>query len=133
MSIVGNWKAKKMLIPDENGINFLTKEELINKGIYDEDDMGMMFNLHIDINEDGTISSFVMIPDASQLPPEVLESAKAEGADLSGEIRIPMESYVWVEENGSYFYEVDGQKTPLEINEEGLLVFNMGMTLFEKL
>ena len=133
MSIIGTWKAKKMLIPDENGMNFLTKEELIEKGIYDEDDMGMMFRFHIDIKDDGTISSYIKLPDASQLPPEVLESAKAEGADLSGEVNIPMESYSWVEEDGSYFYEVDGQKTPLEINEDGLLAFNMGMTLFEKL
>ena len=38
MSIIGTWKAKKMLIPDENGINFFTKEELMEKGMYDEDD-----------------------------------------------------------------------------------------------
>ena len=132
MSIIGTWKAKKMLIPDENGFNFLSKEELIEKGIYSED-MEMMFNFHIDVKDDKTIDSYVLLPDASKLPPEILESARAEGAEIGENVRILMESYTWTEEDGNCFYEVDGQKTPLEINEEGLLAFNMGMTLFEKL
>ena len=127
MSIIGQWKTKKILFPLEEEIKHYSKEELIEKGVYDESEMGMMFNLILDIKSDGTIESFI------KLPAEAVEQARAEGAPVNENGCISMESYTWIEEDGNCFYEVDGQKTHLEINEDGLLAFNMGMTLFEKL
>ena len=62
MSIIGQWKTKKILFPLEEEIKHYSKEELIEKGAYDESEMGMMFNLILDIKSDGTIESFIKLP-----------------------------------------------------------------------
>ena len=62
MSIIGQWKTKKILFPLDEEIKHYSKEELIEKGVYDESEMGMMLNLILDIKSDGTIEYFIKLP-----------------------------------------------------------------------
>jgi hypothetical protein len=125
MEFIGKWRVKKSIYPTEDGMKHLTKEELIAAGVDDEDAL-QMFDAIIEIKENGAIDTLIQVPE------EMLEEAKAQGADVDENGCVKVESTTWSEKDGRYYYFVGGEDAPLELNEDGLLPFAMGMMLLER-
>ncbi len=124
MGLIGKWTVKKSIHPTEDGMKHLTKEELIAAGVEEED--LQMFGSIIEFKTDGTVDTLV------QLPEEMWAEAKADGAELDENGCIKVDSSTWSEKDGKYYYSVGGEDAPLELTEDGLLTFAMGMMLLEK-
>ena len=124
MDFIGTWITKKVMAFTDEGVTHLTKEEMETKGLLDEDS-AQLFSSGIDVNADGTIVQFVV------LPADVVEQAKAEGAPVDDKGRVVVGEMTWEDTENGPVYCIDEQEMPLEL-EEGLLKFSMGMTLMEK-
>ena len=125
MELIGKWKVKKTMYPTQDGIKHLTKEELIDLGVYDEDDF-KMFDSVVEFKSDGTVATMI------QIPAEQLEEAKAEGAPVDENGFICIETSEW-KEDGKAYYKLGNDFVTLSFNEEGLLAFAGGMMLLEKM
>jgi len=124
MDFIGTWKVKKSMVFTDDGMKHLTKEEMIANDIEVESDM---FSAVVVFKEDGTYETMVQIPE------DQIEAAKAEGAPVDENGCICVGASTWYEKNGAYYFEQGGEECPIEITEEGLLKFSMGMTLLEKI
>ena len=125
MGLIGRWKVKKTMYPTEDGIKHLTKEELIALGVCDEDDF-KVFDSVIEFKADGTVVTMIRIP------AEQIEEAKSEGAPVDDNGWLCVEASVWKEENSKASYKLGDDFVPLDFNEEGLLLYAMGMMCLEK-
>lgn len=124
MEFIGKWTVKKSIYPTEDGMKHLTKEEMLAAGV-DEEDL-QMFGSIIEFKADGAVDTLVQVPEA------MWAEAKADGAELDENGCIKVDSSTWSEKDGKYYYSVGGEDAPLELTEDGLLTFAMGMMLLEK-
>ncbi|MBR6650791.1 MAG: hypothetical protein IKL36_05200 [Clostridia bacterium] len=109
MNITGKWMIKKALFPTEEAMNFFTREEAEAAGISDTDELEV-FCTAIEIKENGELDTYMQMPKR----------------------RFKVDSTTWCEKDGEYFYQLDGEDTPLRLREDGLLEFCMGMMLMER-
>ena len=123
MEFLGKWIVKKTMFPTEDGIKHLTKDELIALGI--EEDLEM-FDSVIYVKDGGIMETLM------QIPADQVEAAKAEGAPVDENGCICMDSVAWKEEDGNFFYEENGEFVPVQLTDDGYLMFASGMMLLEK-
>ena len=126
MKYLGKWRVKKTMFPTEEGVKHLTKDEILATGQVDPDDLEM-FDGIMEVREDGTFVTLI------QVPADQIEAAKADGAPVDENGFICVDQTTWKEENGAYFFEMNGETVPFKLTEDGLLEYAMGMMLLERL
>lgn len=125
MKFIGKWKVLKTMSFTEDGIKHLTKEEIIEQ---DGEDAELdLFGSVIEFTADGAIKTLVPVP------ADKIEEAKAEGLEIDAEGFACLDQLEWKEEGDNVFMSQDGELVPLELTEDGLLKFAMGMMLLEKI
>ena len=129
MSIIGNWKVKKIMSFDENGPKLITMAEFEALPEKDEE-MAQMASSHLRIADDGVLQ--MLLP----IPAEAIEAAKEEGATVTDDGFVLADTFEWLERDGDYFCLNESMGTdpmPLKIDEEGGIEFMGGMLIFEKI
>lgn len=129
MSIIGNWKVKKIMSFGENGPELITISEFEAIPEKDEEMVQMAASV-LKITEDGVIQMLIAIP------PEAVEEAKAQGAPVTDDGFIITDKFEWLERDGEYYCLNESMGTdpmPLKIDGEGGLEFMGGMLIFEKI
>ena len=89
-----------------------------------------------EFTEDGTLNTLMFVPE------EMREEAAKHGAVVREDGYAAIESTVWKEENGKFYYdtkiegEVLGEKVDsfaeIPVTEDGCLLYGLGMILLEK-
>lgn len=128
MSIVGNWKVKKIMSFDENGPKLITIDEF-NAIPEKDNDMAYMASSILKITDDGVIHMLV------QVPAEAIEAAKNEGTEITDDGFAVADKFEWMQRDGEFFCLNESMGTdpmPLKLDEEGCLEFMGGLLLFEK-
>ena len=134
MSIIGTWKVKRLFTFDpEEGMKAISVEEAKK---VDDEEIQKMTSMILKISAEGQL---IM---GMQLPAELLEEAKAQGAPVTEDGMMIAEQHEWKEENGEFFYHTgiegtvgDEEVSPwekLNIDADGLLEMMGGMLAFEK-
>lgn len=129
MSIVGNWKVKKIMSFDENGPKLITMDEFEALQEKDEE-MTQMASSVLDVTEDGKLTMMISIPK------EAIEEAKAEGAEVTDDGFVIADRFEWLKKDNEYFCLNESMGTdpmPLSIDEEGGLSFMGGLLIYEKI
>lgn len=125
MNLIGKWKIAKTMFATEDGINHLTKEEIIEAG-GDGEDL-QLFESVIDFTADGKINTLLKVPE------DQIADAKAAGLEIDKSGLAIIDSAEWTEEDGKFFAVIGGESAPLEKTPDGYLLYGMGMMLLEKL
>ena len=125
MEFIGKWKVLKTMYFTEDGVKHLTKEEIIAQDGEDAD--LQMFDAIIEFTEDGAVKTLVHVP-ADQI-----EEAKAAGMPIDADGFMLVEESEWKEEDGKAYMAQEDGPFFLELTEDGLLKFAMGMMLLEKI
>ena len=123
MDFLGNWKLKKMLSADENGVKMFDRAALEAMG--DEDILKM---LRADFIISETAIDVYYMPTEAEMP-----LVEEEGWELTDK-GVLIDSYPAKIEGGVLYldYERDGAEyTPVEIDEEGCLLIG-DTTVIEK-
>ena len=131
MSIVGNWKVKKIMHFEGDEPKLITIDEFnaIPEEQRDEE-QAQMASLVLDITEDGKLT--MMIP----IPTEAIEEARAEGAEVTDDGYVIADRFEWLKRDDKYFCHNESMGTdpmPLKIHEDGGLEFMGGLLIFEKI
>lgn len=134
MSLIGTWKVKMVgMFDPDNGLKCVPVEEALASG---DEDLAQMAAMVLKIDADGTMMTCV------NLPAEIVEEAKAQGAPVTDDGMIIAEVGRYKEQDGKYYRftgdegEIDGVQLDgwEEISlENGLLSMMGGMVLFEKI
>ena len=113
MDFLGNWKLKKMLSADENGVKMFDRAEIEAMG---DEDLLKMLAADFIISE-SAIDVYYR-PTEEEMP-----MVEEEGWELT-EKGVLIDSYPAKIESGVLYldYERDGEYTPVEIDEEGCLL-----------
>lgn len=132
MNIIGKWKLKGMNIPTENGLVLYTKDEIPEEhaDVFNENK-----DMILEFLEDGTLNTIV---EADGL---YLEMAAESGIEAREDGYIVAFSSQWEDRNGTIYYntEFEGEVldeavdpfAPIEVTEDGCILYNFGMLLYE--
>lgn len=134
MDICGIWKVKEVRVPTPDGEKVFTPD----KPPTDERFEGSaeLMRYRTEFTEDGTLNTLMFVPE------EMREEAAKHGAVVREDGYAAIESTVWKEENGKFYYdtkiegEVLGEKVDsfaeIPVTEDGCLLYGLGMILLEK-
>lgn len=134
MDICGIWKVKEVRVPTPDGEKVFTPD----KPPTDERFEGSaeLMQYRTEFIEDGTLNTLMFVPE------EMREEAAKHGAVVREDGYAAIESTVWKEENGKFYYdtkiegEVLGEKVDsfaeIPVTEDGCLLYGLGMILLEK-
>ncbi len=134
MDICGIWKVKEVRVPTPDGEKVFTPD----KPPTDERFEGSaeLMQYRTEFTEDGTLNTLMFVPE------EMREEAAKNGAVVREDGYAAIESTVWKEENGKFYYdtkiegEVLGEKVDsfaeIPVTEDGCLLYGLGMILLEK-
>ena len=134
MDICGIWKVKEVRVPTPDGEKVFTPD----KPPTDERFEGSaeLMQYRTEFIEDGTHNTLMFVPE------EMREEAAKHGAVVREDGYAAIESTVWKEENGKFYYdtkiegEVLGEKVDsfaeIPVTEDGCLLYGLGMILLEK-
>lgn len=134
MDICGIWKVKEVRVPTPDGEKVFTPD----KPPTDERFEGSaeLMQYRTEFTEDGTLNTLMFVPE------EMREEAAKNGAVVREDGYAAVESTVWKEENGKFYYdtkiegEVLGEKVDsfaeIPVTEDGCLLYGLGMILLEK-
>ncbi len=125
MEFIGKWKVLKTMYFTEDGIKHLTMDEIV--AIEGEAADIQMFSSVIEFTADGAVKTLIPVP------AEAVEEAKAAGMEIDAEGFACVEQSEWKEEGGIPVMDQGGEVAPLELTDDGLLKFGMGMMLLEKI
>lgn len=138
MNIIGKWNVVKIAVLDEDfNLKMVTADELNAMPENPEmEEYKTLTSAVIEFTPDNKVLTLVPIP-ADQL-----EEAKKEGIAITDDGYCVMDQTDWKEENGKYFYNTGNQGTvleeeidpymPLEVDEEGCMLFSGGLMLLKK-
>ena len=133
MNIIGKWKLKGMNVPTADGMVFYTKETVPEefKEAFEETAL-----TELEFLENGTYNMI------QKVEGELAEQAKAEGMEIRDDGYVVALSATWEDRNGTVYYDTGAEGTildeeidpfePLQFNEEGYLIYNYGMCLYER-
>ena len=134
MDICGIWKVKEVRVPTPDGEKVFTPDNPPT----DERCEGSadLMRYRTEFAEDGTLNTLMFVPE------EMREEAAKHGAVVREDGYAAIESTVWKEENGKFYYdtkiegEVLGEKVDsfaeIPVTEDGCLLYGLGMILLEK-
>ncbi len=113
MDICGLWKVREMHLVTPDGEKVFTADSQVDNDMYAE--IVQMCKYITEFAPDGTLNTLLFVPE------EVREEAKKQGADIREDGYAVLESTVWKEEDGKFYYdtgiqgEVLGEKENLPI------------------
>lgn len=136
MDICGIWKVRELRMPTPDGVKVYTPENLPPEDDEMYEDLVQLTQFRTEIAEDGILNTLMFVPE------EMKAEAVKHGVTVREDGYAVVESTVWKEENGKYYYdsritgEFLGEETDpfieLGITEDGCLLYNMGITLLER-
>lgn len=135
MNIIGKWKLKGLNIPSEKGLELFTVDNYPEEyaDVFNENK-----DMILEFLEDGTLNTIVeaVEPYISMAAEEGLES-RADGYIVSYSTK-------WEDRDGTIYYDSEAEGeilgeaivdsfVPLEVTEDGCILFNFGMALYERI
>ena len=134
MDICGIWKVKEVRVPTPDGEKVFTPDNPPTDERFEGSAELMQYLT--EFTEDGTLNTLMFVPE------EMREEAAKHGAVVREDGYAAIESTVWKEENGKFYYdtkiegEVLGEKVDsfaeIPVTEDGCLLYGLGMILLEK-
>lgn len=133
MDIIGKWKLKSMNIPTPDGMVLCTKDNVPEecKEIYAEGE-----SMDLEFLEDGTYNVI------QKAEGELAELAKEEGLEIRPDGYVVAFSAKWEDRDGTIYYDSGVEGTvldeeidpylPLEFDEDGCILYDYGMSLYER-
>lgn len=123
-------------MPTPDGVKVYTPENLPPEDDEMYEDLVQLTQFRTEIAEDGTLNTLMFVPE------EMKAEAVKHGVTVREDGYAVVESTVWKEENGKYYYDsrITGEFLveetdpfiELGIMEDGCLLYNMGITLLER-
>lgn len=133
MDLIGRWTLKGINVPTENGMAYYTKETLPEEY---EESYAEAAAFDLEFLEDGTYN---MIGKAEG---ELAEQAKEAGIEIREDGYVVAMSATWEDRDGILYYDSGAEGTvldeeidpfvPAEFDENGCLLYNFGMLVYEK-
>lgn len=134
MDICGIWKVKEVRVPTPDGEKVFTPDNPPTDERFEGSAELMQYRT--EFIEDGTLNTLMFVPE------EMREEAAKHGAVVREDGYAAIESTVWKEEDGKFYYdtkiegEVLGEKVDsfaeIPVTEDGCLLYGLGMILLEK-
>ena len=134
MDICGIWKVKEVRVPTPDGEKVFTPDNPPTDERFEGSAELMQYRT--EFTEDDTLNTLMFVPE------EMREEAAKHGAVVREDGYAAIESTVWKEENGKFYYdtkiegEVLGEKVDsfaeIPVTEDGCLLYGLGMILLEK-
>ncbi len=134
MDIRGIWKVKEVRIPTPEGEKIFTPDNPPDSEQFDGIDQ--MMRCMTEFAEDGMLNTLLFVPE------EMKEEAAKHGAVVRDDGYAVVESTVWKEENGKFYYDTQIQGEVLgeavdsfaeiPVTEDGCLLYSFGMLLLER-
>ncbi len=134
MNICGIWKVKEVRVPTPDGEKVFTPDNPPTDDRFEGS--AELMRYRTEFAEDGTLNTLMFVPE------EMREEAAKHGAVVREDGYAAVESTVWKEENGKFYYdtkiegEVLGEKVDsfaeIPVTEDGCLLYGLGMILLEK-
>lgn len=133
MNIIGKWKLKGIRLPSENGVELYTID---NVPAEHEDIFNENKDMILEFLEDGTLNTIVEATDT------YVAMAAEEGMEVRGDGYIVAFSTKWEDRNGTIYYDSGMEGTildeqvdpflPIESTDDGCILYNFGMALYER-
>lgn len=134
MDIRGIWKVKEVRVPTPDGEKVFTPDNPPTDERFEGS--AEMMQYRTEFAEDGVLNTLMFVPEDKRG-----EAAK-HGVVVREDGYAAVESTVWKEENGKFYYdtkiegEVLGEKVDsfaeIPVTEDGCLLYGLGMILLEK-
>ena len=134
MDIRGIWKVKEVRVPTPDGTKVFTPDNPPEDERFESSAEFLQYRM--EFAEGGVLNTLMFVPE------EMREEAAKHGAVVREDGYAAVESTVWKEENGKYFYdtkiegEVLGEKcdpfAEIPVTEDGCLLYSYGMILLER-
>lgn len=134
MNICGIWKVKEVRVPTPDGEKVFTPDNPPTDDRFEGS--AELMRYRTEFAEDGTLNTLMFVPE------EMRDEAAKHGAVVREDGYAAVESTVWKEENGKFYYdtkiegEVLGEKVDsfaeIPVTEDGCLLYGLGMILLEK-
>lgn len=134
MNICGIWKVKEVRVPTPDGEKVFTPDNPPTDERFEGS--AELMRYRTEFTEDGTLNTLMFVPE------EMREEAAKHGAVVREDGYAAIESTIWKEENGKFYYdtkiegEVLGEKVDsfaeIPVTEDGCLLYGLGMILLEK-
>ena len=134
MDICGIWKVKEVRVPTPDGVKVFTPDNPPQEERFEGSAQLMQYRT--EFAEDGVLNTLMFVPEDKRG-----EAAK-HGVVVREDGYAAVESTVWKEENGKFYYdtkiegEVLGEKVDsfaeIPVTEDGCLLYGLGMILLEK-
>ena len=134
MDIRGIWKVKEVRVPTPDGEKVFTPDNPPTDERFEGS--AEMMQYRTEFAEDGVLNTLMFVPE------EMRGEAAKHGAVVREDGYAAIESTVWKEENGKFYYdtkiegEVLGEKVDsfaeIPVTEDGCLLYGLGMILLEK-
>lgn len=134
MDIRGIWKVKEVRLPTPDGEKVFTPDNPPTDERF-EGSVELM-KYRTEFAEDGVLNTLMFVPE------EMRGEAAKHGAIVREDGYAAVESTVWKEENGKFYYdtkiegEVLGEKVDsfaeIPVTEDGCLLYSYGMILLER-
>lgn len=131
---LGKWKLKGINIPTENGFEFYTKDTLPEEYTENYDEANQFL---LEFLEDGT---FNVIAEAVG---EYAQMAKDEGIEIREDGFIVVLPATWENRDGVVYYDTGAEGeimdeevdpfVPLEFTDDGCILYNFGMCVYERM
>lgn len=133
MDIIGKWKLKGMNVPTENGMVLYTAENIPDefKETFEETSLTVLEFL------EGGVYNMIQ-----KVEGELVEAAKAEGMEVRDDGYAVVLSATWEDRDGTVYYDTGAEGTildeeidpfePLQFTEDGCMLCNYGMCLYER-
>ena len=134
MDICGLWKVREMHLVTPDGEKVFTADSQVDNDMYAE--IVQMCKYIMEFAPDGTLNTLLFVPE------EVREEAKNQGADIRENGYAVLESTVWKEEDGKFYYdtgiqgEVLGEKVDsfaeISLLPDDCLLYKLGTMILER-
>ena len=134
MDIRGIWKVKEVRVPTPDGEKVFTPDNPPADERFEGSAQLMQYRT--EFAEDGVLNTLMFVPE------EMRGEAAKHGAVVREDGYAAVESTVWKEENGKFYYdtkiegEVLGEKVDsfaeIPVTEDGCLLYSYGMILLER-
>ena len=134
MDIRGIWKVREVHVPTPEGERIFTPDNPPEEERFES--CIEMMQCRTEFAEDGVLNTLMFVPE------EMRGEAAKHGAIVREDGYAAVESTVWKEENGKFYYdtkiegEVLGEKVDsfaeIPVTEDGCLLYSYGMILLER-